>query len=688
MGISIPWAPLMQKGWFSEAQLSQAHKDRLAWGTILCVAAHLPHAPLWVMIAAGASLAGILLPRWATQFWCERQNVVQTVKHIALIGSLIAIFMHFGTWIGRDPGTAILITLSGLKLLECQYTRDLYVGVYLAYMLCLTALFFNQSTLLVAYLLCIVPFITSVLWYYNSHREALSWMNALRPTCKVFLKAIPLMVCLFILFPRISGPLWGLPEENRVGLTGISDNMEPGSMSELARSDKIAFRVEFTGPIPEQRHLYWRGPVMVHTDGRRWSADKGHNARRGLPEVSGIGIEYALIQEASDLEWIYALEMPGTLPKSSYLSRLHEIKSWRPLRARKRYVLSAHTDYQLHSLPRERRRALKLPDGAHPRARQLAESWTIETTRPVALAQRALNYFRYQGFRYTLRPDVILGDPVDGLLFDSRRGFCEHYAAAFVVLMRAAGVPARVVTGYQGGELNPVANYLIIRQFHAHAWAEVWLDDESGWVRVDPTAVVAPERINVGVEEAVPELGTLFPPLFGAYPQASRLWNRLSNSWMAINYHWTRWILSYDRNHQNRLLSRLGFTNMDTVSLSLMTLSCLLLLPLAWAIWNILRYSTSEDAAQRAYNTFCSKLAKLGVQRNSSETPNHFAKRLQALEATGWQWGYPEAIVTITNRYMEIRYGSKKEHLATLRSAVARFQPYKPAGKPQQPCHK
>lgn len=682
MLLRLPWAPVMQGGWFSSVPLAQEQRQLLAWATLLAIAAHSPQAPVWALaIAACATISAVLLPIRARTFWEQKQKQVQRIKLVVVLCCLAGVLIQFGDIIGRDPGSALLLCLSGLKLLECRRVRDLYVGVYLGYMLCLTALFFNQSVLLLLYVGVVVVAITGVLWHYNSQQPGLSWRALLRPMAGLFLPAAPVMILLFILFPRVSGPLWGLPDTARSGLTGISDTMEPGSISQLVQSDAVAFRVEFSGEPPEQRHLYWRGPVMVHTDGRKWSADKGRYQRHFLPEVEGERFDYILTQEPSDLHWVYALEMPDALPDATYLSSNHELKSWQAIRVRKRYQLAAHASYRMSDSSRQLQRALQLPEEAHPRARQLAARWLQEDDESVALVQRALDYFRTRGFSYTLTPGVLRGDPIDNLLFEARRGFCGHYAAAFVVLMRAAGVPARIVTGYQGGELNPVANYLTIHQFHAHAWSEVYLDQADSWVRVDPTAVVAPDRLTVNTGIAVPEIGALFTPPFSNHPWASRLWQRARNNLRALNYRWTQWVLSYGSDQQFSLLSHFGLKNTDTIIMGLITLCSLLFTMALWAASTILHYRRAEDPVQRAYGIFCARLARLGVHRDRSEAPGTFAHRLLALQARGWRWGFDGAITVITGAYVAARYGSQNEQLARLEEAVARFKPARPGRK-------
>lgn len=672
----------MRGGWFSSAPLPQEQRQLLAWATLLAIAGHSLQAPLWVLaVAAGATISAVLLPVRARTFWEQKQNQVQGIKLLALLCCLIGVLIQFGDIVGRDPGAALLLCLSGLKLLECQRTRDLYVGVYLSYMLCLTALLFNQSALLLLYIGAVAVAGTGVLWHYNSRQPGLARRALLRPMAGLFLPAVPIMILLFILFPRVSGPLWGLPDASRSGLTGISDTMEPGSISQLVRSDAVAFRVEFSGPAPEQHHLYWRGPVMVHTDGRKWSADKSRSQRHLMPEVAGGRIDYILTQEPSDLHWVYALEMPDALPRATYLSGNHELKTWQAMRDRKRYLLSAYVRYRIPDPPGRLRRALQLPEGAHLRARQLAARWRQEDDEPALLMQRALDYFRTRGFSYTLTPGLMRGDPVDSLLFDVRRGFCEHYAAAFVVLMRAAGVPARIVTGYQGGELNPVANYLTIHQYHAHAWSEVYLDQRGSWVRVDPTAAVAPDRLTADTGIAVPELGALFTPPFSNHPWASDLWQRARNNWRALNYRWTQWILSYGSAQQFSLLSRFGLKNTDAITMGLITLCGLLFTTALWAASTILHYRRAEDPVQRAYGIFCARLAKLGVHRGRSEAPGAFAHRLLGLQAQGWRWGFDGAVTVITGAYTAARYGSQDEQRARLEAAVARFRPVRPGRK-------
>src|SRR3989344_1763652 len=313
-------------------------------------------------------------------------------------------------------------------------------------------------------------------------------------------KALPLMVIVYMLFPRISGTRGGLPADAHSGLTGMPDTMQPGSIRSLSESSEIAFRVNFEGSRPPARELYWRGLVLMDFDGRGWQRGPSPVAEDVNFAPLNEALRYHVTLEPSNKPWMPALELPAVRPRGATFRADFTLEHREPIRERLNYTLTSYTRYNTGALEiAERVRGLQLPGHTSPRARALAGQWEREHGEPQRIAQAALDHFRRENFVYTLSPPLLGDDPVDEFLFDTRRGFCEHYASSFVALMRAAGIPSRVVVGYLGGEYNAAGNYLIVRQSDAHAWAEVWLPNQ-GWMRVDPTGAIAPERIELGLE--------------------------------------------------------------------------------------------------------------------------------------------------------------------------------------------
>jgi transglutaminase-like putative cysteine protease len=323
----------------------------------------------------------------------------------------------------------------------------------------------------------------------------------------MLLQAAPIAAVLFVLFPRISGPLWGLPEDAHTGRTGLSDTMAPGQISKLAQDDEVAFRVQFADRVPEPDRLYWRGPTLGHFDGRTWRPVRRELADPPAPTVTAPNdtrvLRYRTTLEPHSRRWLFALDLPAELVRAPDLAVSiapdFTMVSVDPIVARLRYDGAARLDAAigLNETRLSLQDWIQLPPGQARRTLEMAARWRTEEQDEGKLVERALAMFRDNAFRYTLDPPLLADDPVDQFLFETRAGFCEHYSSAFVVLMRALDIPARVVTGYQGAEANPGDDYWIVRQADAHAWAEVWLPGR-GWVRVDPTAAVAPERIERG----------------------------------------------------------------------------------------------------------------------------------------------------------------------------------------------
>lgn len=644
----------------------------MAWLVAAIAAAAVPHLvriPLW----AGALFAafcfarlsardprGPVFPAGVTGF------LLRPMLGVVVLGGVLA---SYGTLTGRDAGVALLVLLAGMKLAELRGARDCFVAVLIGLFLLLTNFFFIQSLLSAAYLAFAILLFLGALISANDNRPQVLSGARLRLAGTMLLQAIPLMLVLFLLFPRVSGPLWGMPRDARAARTGLDDQMTPGAISELSLSDEVAFRVEFDGAIPENARLYWRGPVLWFTDGVKWVPDP---LREGAPllHTSGPPLQYTVTLEPTGKNWIYALEQASLAPAQAHFTHDLQLRTRLPVMNRLRYRMASHTDYRLLGADEaERRRALQLPPGRHSRALALAEQWRVGEKDPRRIVARALALFNAEPFYYTLSPPALLEDAVDQFLFNTRRGFCEHYAAAFVILMRGAGVPARVVTGYQGGAVNPVGNYLIVRQRDAHAWAEVWLDDR-GWVRVDPTGAVAPERIQAGIESALPDALLDVPLGLQDNKIARDLWEGMRFTWDAVNNRWNQWVLGYDQNRQSLFLRRIGFANVDTRGLVLGLAATVTIVLVGLAVWLFRNRAHHSDAARRIYERFCRVLARRGLARDPAEGPVDFAARAaRRFDTSG------TAIDEITRLYVAVRYGQRAELLPEFRAAVARFRP-------------
>jgi transglutaminase-like putative cysteine protease len=454
---------------------------------------------------------------------------------------------------------------------------------------------------------------------------------------------------LFLLFPRVQGPLWGVPEDAYAGITGLSDTMSPGNLAHLALSDAVAFRVEFKGEPPPSSQRYWRGPVLWDFDGRNWRMGPTILAKFKPPRGGEQTYRYSVVLEPHDHHWMYALETAASLPPRARYTTDGQILSRRPVRQRIRYDLESVIDPTPDAAedPVALRRALRLPSGFDLRSVALAHEWRDASNSETGIVDRALDFLRRGHYVYTLDPPRLGIDTVDEFLFETKAGFCEHFASAFVFLMRAAGVPARVVTGYQGGDINPVDHVITVRQWDAHAWAEVYLRGH-GWTRVDPTAAAMPGRIASGAERTVSE-GEFLPLLMR--PQLQWL-RSLHYRWEALTYKWNTLVLGYDPQRQRELMSLVGVNDADwrQLTATLFTiLGVLTALLLAWSLRRLAR----PDPVQKAWRAFCRKLRARGIERSPYEGPRDYSERAarDLPQARG-------SIRRIGELYMALRYGA------------------------------
>ena len=611
----------------------------------LAVASHAQELPAW-LAALFAVLVGwrwlIILRDWA-----------MPPRWLLLIVAVLAgagVVIDYRTLFGRDAGVALLTAMTACKLLESRGLRDGIVLVFLGYLLVMSNLLFSQDIPRVAYLLAVIVVMLAAQVSIHRQHAGLAALASLRLAGRMVLLAIPVMLILFVLFPRIPGPLWGLPKDAFQGRTGLSDQMAPGTISELSRSDAVAFRVRFEGAVPPPSQLYWRGPVLWDFDGRRWTRPEETPVNTPVPFTpQGAAVDYAVVLEPSNKNWLFALDLPARLPPRAIMTPSFQLLRDQPVNEVYRYEMRSYPAYRTGELTAmERARGLQLPARGNTRARALAADWRQRDPRPEALVNAALTLFREQPFYYTLTPPLLGTETVDDFLFRTRQGFCEHYANAFVFLMRAAGVPARVVTGYQGGEMNTLGGYLIVRQSDAHAWAEVWLAGR-GWVRVDPTGAVAPNRVREGLYAALPDPEAL--PFLVRRGGDSEWLRQLVLSWDILNNAWNEWVLAYGPDRQREFLSGLGFGPVDWGEMTVAMIVILSGLGLAYFGWRW-RSRQIRDPVARAWQRFCVRLARRGLARGPAEGPLAFAERVATsrpeLATPAWE---------IARLYAALRYG-------------------------------
>lgn len=638
----------------------------------LVVLPHLAHIHWWV------SGTFALLVMWRYLYACDLIKLPPQWLQFALsMGLFVGVFLSYGTIFGKEAGVSLLIALLGFKLLELQQMRDAFILCLLGYFLVITNFLYSQSFLTAVYMGIIVIIMTATLNSLNEQPQQLNIKKRLYLSSKLLIQAIPMMLVLFFLFPRITTNFWSLPKDAYQGVSGLGESMKMGNISELSLSDEVAFRVRFQGKPPPVKQLYWRGPVLWWTDGIEWKSGYQQEITQYKPvlTVSGQSYKYEMTLEPHNQRWLLALDIPQQVQASkelrTYISSDFQLLSMLPIRQLTRYTAESFPEYKMRDLAKvQRQMALRLPEGKHPKTREFSKQWLKQGLSPEIIVQQALQYFRQQAFYYSLSPPVLTGDSVDEFLFNTREGFCEHYAAAFTVLMRAAGIPSRVVTGYLGGEINQMGEYMLVRQRDAHAWSEVWLEGQ-GWVRIDPTGAVAPERINSGIDTALPQQ---YSPLGMSLEQSSSLvqmWQEMRRSLDALNYGWKQWVLGYNTERQTQFLNNIGLGNWDWQQLGVLLIALLAILFSAVATWLWMHSGyTLKDPAQRLYLKLCRRLAKHQLVRHSSEGASDFATRVGAARPD-----LSAALQEITALYTQIRYRNQPELLPLLKRKIQGFKP-------------
>jgi len=661
-------------------QTSSAARERrdtlvLLLAVALVVAPHFDHLPWW------ATAVTALLLAW--RFWltlAQRPMPGRVIMLPLLLAAAAAVYAQHRTLAGQDAGVTFLVLLMALKLLEMRARRDIFVVIFLAFFILFTQFLYGQGMPVAVITVATVLALFFVLVSVNLDDTDLPAWRKLRLVGMTLLKATPLAAALFVLFPRLSGPLWGMPGDSRQGGTGLSNSMSPGAISRLLESDDIAFRVRFDGRVPDSDRLYWRGPVFGSFNGRTWSPLVRRTSETGLSieaDPKSV-VSYEVTLEPHKRDWLFALEAPAELPAIEHLpTRLTpdmQLLANGLITERLRYEMRSYLDFRLNARSgvADATDYLDLPTGFNPRAVQFAvelrERAGGAAARDGDLVDAMLAHLRGGGYRYTLSPPALGRNSVDDFLFDTRLGFCEHYAAAFVFVMRAAAVPARVVTGYQGGELNPVDGFMTVRQSDAHAWAEVWLRGR-GWVRVDPTAVVAPVRGERGAgsigRDAAQRAGFA----------ADMNWLRaLRYNWEAVQNGWNQWVLSYTQERQRALIERFGLApSLDNLVIVLAVVMTLLL---GWLAAISLRPRTVHDPLGDAFTLLRERLEKAGVAASPSCGPRDLylrSKRALLDEDV-------RAARKLLSRYERLRYGpaaatASGTDVRTLTRAIRAFKP-------------
>lgn len=590
--------------------------------------------PVWCSTLA----AGVLAWRGWLAFQSRPLPSRWWLLTVLVVTVAATLFTH-RTLLGRDAGVTLIVVLLALKTLELRAKRDAFVIFFLSFFTMLTNFFFSQSLLVAAAMLvALLGLLTALV---NAHMPVGKppLLEAAKTAGWMALLGAPVMAMLFVLFPRVA-PLWGVPGDAMSGRTGLSNSMQVGNIAKLALDESIAMRVRFAGAVPQQSDLYFRGPVLSTFDGREWRPLRsGFPARMQAPadlRVAGSPVKYEVTLEPNNRPWLFVLDAAPTKPKlAGFEATMTPELQWladRPITDLTRYSVESHVDFRFG--PQRQVASLQdfvdLPGGFNPRTVQLAAEMRRDprysTAGAAVLVSAVQERLRSGGYSYTLEPGVFGQHTADEFWFDRKEGFCEHIAASFVILMRALDVPARVVTGYQGGERNAIDGFWTVRQSDAHAWAEVWIAGR-GWVRVDPTASVAPGRTGTFQRLQAPQ-GVFAGAFTGAIATVSpNLLVNLRAAWDATNNGWNQWVLNYSQTTQLNLLRNIGFESPGWEDLSYVLIGIVVgvsLLGAAWTLWERSRH----DPWLRLLAHAQKRLAKAGVQIAPNSPPRRMAEQM------------------------------------------------------------
>ena len=641
---------------------------------LIALVPQIPRMPLFIVAITLAPVAWRLI--------AELKNwnpLPKLVRHGATVVSLIALVTSYGSLFGRRASVSLLAAMLALKLLECERIRDARLVISFSFFLCATQFLFTQGILMPVY--GVATIIAGLVALAQLQRiEAfepagetpslqVSMIADLAFSLRLLLLAIPIGIAFFLFFPRWASPLWGVPETTLDAKSGLSDSMSPGSIQSLFMDDSPALRAEFEGAAPLSSQLYWRGPVFWHYDDNTWTGSfYGRNIRaESMPDPETAPWRYSVQLEPNERNWLFALDYPASTPADTRITLDFQLMRRQPVTQLLAYRMVSNPDYvdapELKSTLRSM--ALELPDRLNPRTWKMVRQWRTQIPDDRDFVRQVLNYFNQEDFHYSLQAPLLGRHAVDEFLFETRVGYCEHYASAFAVMMRMAGIPSRVVTGYQGGWYSELGNYVLVRQSDAHAWAEVWLQG-SGWTRTDPTAAVSPLRVQQG------SLGALSAPRH----LLDFNWMRnLRNGVDLLEQRWNDWIIEFGAQRQARMFASLGLDYMSpaglvTVLFAFLGLIGLFLLPLILKTVG----PGSKDPVQLAWERFARRLQKAGCQFQPShgamELADSAAVILPANSAT---------IFYIAELYNRYRYAPQAPETSELLRALKHFRPKKMA---------
>ena len=607
------------------------------------IAPHVERLPWWasaVCLAAGAW-------RW----WIARSGL-RTPGWLVMGAIAIAItagaFLEYRKLFGREVGVMLLIVMLCLKVLEMKMKRDAMVVIFIGFFLALTNFLYSQTLLMGAYMFVCVWLLIATLIGFNRINTEPSIRERVVPAGWLLLQSIPMMIVFFFLFPRVTGPLLNTPQEAQAR-TGLSDSMSPGDISKLSQSDAVAFRVEFEGAVPKSTDLYWRGPVLGLQSGRGWRMYDALPVANFTYTALGPETKYRVTMQPHNKTWLFALDIPSAVPPNALMLSDYQMRSREPVNILKAYSIGSHLNYRIdaESSPAELQRYLNFNSRINPRTIAFGKEMRTKYPDNKVLIEELMRKYNRE-FTYTLEPPRLGANPMDEFLFETKIGFCEHYAGSFALIMRAAGVPARVVTGYQGGEVNPVSRQLVVKQSDAHAWTEVWLAD-LGWLRVDPTFAVSPLRINRGISAALGPSG-----VFDNLVEADKLGllRNLAYTWDAVNTEWNRWVVGFNQDRQRGMFEGIGIPDVDWQTIAIWLIGGVFVTGGGVGMVLLARtYRSRKSALDAAFDRFCAAMARHGVARGLAEGPVDFLHRIERDAPQA----YPEA-KNVIDAYIAARY--------------------------------
>jgi protein-glutamine gamma-glutamyltransferase len=624
---------------------------------------------------------GLFCGYWRTGVYQGRWDYPRRwIKVVLVLSSVGGVAVSGVQPFSLEAAASLLILAFALKLVEMKSRRDAYLVIFLGYFIVATLFLFYQSMSVTAYQLVALVVVTAAMVGLNQHASRVRPLESMRMALVLVAQAVPLTVMLFLFFPRIA-PLWSVPLPSSAS-TGISDRMKPGDIAQLTRSDALAFRVVFDGPVPPKRDLYWRGLVYSRFQDGTWSVGgllpAWQAGEQPAPSMNAARINYEVLLEPTQSDWLFALETP--LPRSAgvTLTRDYRLEAADPVHSVYRYRAASFPELLMDSydaLPDMlRARETSLPPGDNPRLRAYAQTLWQRAGDEASFVRAVLTEIYDQPYFYTLSPPPLPDrDSVDRFWFDTRRGFCTHYAGALVIMLRSVGIPARLIGGYQGGEVNPRTGHLVVRQYDAHAWVEYWQPGQ-GWRRVDPTSAVAPARIEEGLSAALSvEDRAALSALTGARMSGIGVLRDLLYWADSLEHRWNLWVIGYDGDLQSSVLTRLlGEVTAMRVAIAVLIGGGLSVALVAVSLfWR--RRPVRRHPVERLFARFCDGVAGAGWRREPNEAPAVFLRRMAASGAVAPEQA--QRLVDDLDRLLynpAARYGARD--LRSLRARLRRLQ--------------